>query len=244
MTADAPPAIETAWAPIACQEHARFTETYGFAGSQGVVNLEGLRLRPRDRPSDTLLVYMHPSSTLLPVPGAAVAQGAHVLCAGSRYARNDSALILEKVLAGLQAAPGGRPGRPTAGDGSPTLDTRPESPGYGPPGGRVVGAQPGLHRGRAHRYTQEFEFKSNDQVRLWLPVGADERGLGHGGHRPADTVVRLLAQPQHRDGQDAARRHAPRRRADERRLQALRGDRAGARSGTPGLLGARAPRLP
>jgi pimeloyl-ACP methyl ester carboxylesterase len=97
--------IDTEWVHIAYREKTGFTETYGFAGSQGLVNLEGLRLRPRGRPSDTLLVYMHPSSTLqlLPVPREAVARGAHVLCAGSRYARNDSALILEKVLLDLGA---------------------------------------------------------------------------------------------------------------------------------------------
>jgi hypothetical protein len=32
-----------------------------------------------------------------------VARGAHVLCAGSRYARNDSPLIMEKVLLDLGA---------------------------------------------------------------------------------------------------------------------------------------------
>jgi transposase len=36
-----------------------------------------------------------------------------------------------------------------------------------------------------------------------LPVGAGDRGLGQGWHREADPAVRLLAQPQHRDGQDA-----------------------------------------
>jgi alpha-beta hydrolase superfamily lysophospholipase len=48
---------------------------------------------------------MHPSSTLqlLPVPQEAARQGAHVLCAGSRYARNDTAAILEKVLLDLGA---------------------------------------------------------------------------------------------------------------------------------------------
>ncbi len=105
MTTDGPAPIETEWVHLRIPERARFTETYGFAGSQGVVNLEGLRLRPPGRTSDTLLVYMHPSSTLqlLPVPRAAVAQGAHVLCAASRYARNDSALILENVLLDLGA---------------------------------------------------------------------------------------------------------------------------------------------
>ena len=43
---------------------------------------------------------MHPASTLqlLPMPRAMAERGVHVLCAGSRYARNDTALIMEKVL--------------------------------------------------------------------------------------------------------------------------------------------------
>jgi pimeloyl-ACP methyl ester carboxylesterase len=48
---------------------------------------------------------MHPASTLqlLPLPRAMVERGAHVLCAGSRYARNDSPLIMEKVVLDLGA---------------------------------------------------------------------------------------------------------------------------------------------
>ncbi|MEK5764996.1 alpha/beta hydrolase, partial [Acinetobacter junii] len=40
---------------------------------------------------------------LLPVPRAMAATGAHVLCAGSRYQRNDTALIMEKVFLDLSA---------------------------------------------------------------------------------------------------------------------------------------------
>jgi pimeloyl-ACP methyl ester carboxylesterase len=80
-------------------EPARMVETYGFVGSQGKTVLEGQRLVPRGKPSRTVYLFMHPSSTLnlLPMPVALVAGGAHVLCAGSRYAKNDSALIMEKV---------------------------------------------------------------------------------------------------------------------------------------------------
>jgi len=93
------------WVHIAHEEKLAFTETYGFSGSQGLINLEGVLIKPIDRPSHTLLVFMHPSSTLqlLPVPQAAARLGAHVLCAGSRYARNDTAGILEKVLLDLGA---------------------------------------------------------------------------------------------------------------------------------------------
>ncbi len=97
--------LEFEWVHVAYDETAKFTETYGFSGNQGAVNLEGVRIRPRGVPSDTLLIFMHPASTLqlLPVPRAAAARGAHVLCAGSRYAKNDTAAILEKVLLDLGA---------------------------------------------------------------------------------------------------------------------------------------------
>lgn len=97
--------LDFEWVHIAYDEDAGFAETYGFSGNQGAVNLEGVRIRPQGVESDTLLIFMHPASTLqlLPVPRAAVAHGAHVLCAGSRYARNDTAGILEKVLLDLGA---------------------------------------------------------------------------------------------------------------------------------------------
>jgi len=93
------------WVHVAYHEAQGFTETYGFAGNQGAVNLEGVLIRPRDVSSDTLQIYMHPASTLqlLPLPREAALRGAHVLCAGSRYARNDTACILEKVLLDLAA---------------------------------------------------------------------------------------------------------------------------------------------
>ena len=97
--------VQTEWLHLQYQESSAFTETYGFSGSQGAVNLEGIRFRPVGRASDTLMVFMHPASTLqlLPVPRAMAASGAHVLCAGSRYQRNDAALIMEKVLLDLGA---------------------------------------------------------------------------------------------------------------------------------------------
>jgi len=97
--------VQTEWVHLQYEERAAFTETYGFSGSQGSVNLEGIRYRPEGQSSDTLMVFMHPASTLqlLPVPRAMAAAGAHVLCAGSRYQRNDTALIMEKVLLDLGA---------------------------------------------------------------------------------------------------------------------------------------------
>lgn len=97
--------VEYTWLHLQYEEKAAFVETYGFAGNQGAVNLEGILMRPKGVPSKTLMVYMHPTSTLqlLPVPRAAVQRGAHVLCAASRYAKNDAALIMEKVVLDLGA---------------------------------------------------------------------------------------------------------------------------------------------
>ncbi|MDB5582418.1 MAG: alpha/beta hydrolase [Bradyrhizobium sp.] len=84
---------------ISFAESPAFAETHGFVGTQGLVWLEGQRLLPRDRPSDTVYLFMHPASTLqlLPMPTALADAGLHVICAGSRYPKNDSALIMEKV---------------------------------------------------------------------------------------------------------------------------------------------------
>jgi pimeloyl-ACP methyl ester carboxylesterase len=90
---------------ISFAEAKQMVETYGFAGSQGLTVLEGQRLVPRGRSSDTVFLFMHPATTLqlLPMPTALADAGLHVLCAGSRYAKNDSALIMEKVAYDLGA---------------------------------------------------------------------------------------------------------------------------------------------
>jgi pimeloyl-ACP methyl ester carboxylesterase len=81
------------------KETPKFAETYGFAGTQGFVALEGQHFVPRGQRSDTVFIFMHPSSTLqlLPMPEALANAGLHVVCAASRYPKNDSALIMEKV---------------------------------------------------------------------------------------------------------------------------------------------------
>jgi hypothetical protein len=67
--------------------------------------LEGQYLVPSERTSKTLYLFMHPSSTLhlLPMPAALVGAGLHVLCAASRYPKNDSGLIMEKVAIDMAA---------------------------------------------------------------------------------------------------------------------------------------------
>jgi len=84
---------------LSFDEALKAAETYGFSGTQGSVWLEGQLLRPKDRPSKTVTIFMHPATTLqlLPMPTALAAAGVHVMCCGSRYAKNDSALIMEKV---------------------------------------------------------------------------------------------------------------------------------------------------
>ncbi|CDZ60344.1 alpha/beta hydrolase [Neorhizobium galegae] len=88
---------------VSFPETAKYTETYGFAGNSGRVNLEGQLLRGADAPSTTVYVFMHPTSTLqlLPMPTALADAGLHVLCAASRYPKNDTALIMEKVAIDL-----------------------------------------------------------------------------------------------------------------------------------------------
>lgn len=97
--------VVSEWVHVPFTETSQFTEVYGFAGSQGTVNLEGVRYVPQGRASRTLVIFMHPATTLqlLPVPKALARRGVHVLCAGSRYARNDTPLIMEKVLLDLGA---------------------------------------------------------------------------------------------------------------------------------------------
>ena len=85
------------------EDHSSFTETYGFVGSQGYVFLEGQLIIPDGVDSKTLFVFMHPASTLnlMPFPAGLAVAGHHVMCCGSRYAKNDTALIMEKVIVDL-----------------------------------------------------------------------------------------------------------------------------------------------
>src|ERR1700689_104314 len=103
MTPSGP--AEPEWGHLAYQMPSAVREVYGYAGRQGSVNLEGIRFRPPGPPSRTLLIYMHPASTLqlLPVPRAMAGAGVDVLCAGSRYARNDTPLIMEMAVLDLGA---------------------------------------------------------------------------------------------------------------------------------------------
>ena len=90
---------------ISYNEQSLFTEVYGFVGQAGRIFLEGQLLRRTDSPAKSVLLFMHPSSSLslLPLPGALAEAGVHVMCCNSRYLRNDTPLIIEKVLLDLGA---------------------------------------------------------------------------------------------------------------------------------------------
>ena len=94
------PALSHHWVHIQYQETSAFTETYGFSGSQGAVNLEGLLISTPAASREVVFLMMHPSSTLqlLPLPPALAVAGYPVLCMGTRYAKNDTALIMEKAV--------------------------------------------------------------------------------------------------------------------------------------------------
>jgi dienelactone hydrolase len=87
------------------EDNSSITETYGFVGSQGYVFLEGQLILPRNVKSDTVFLFMHPATTLnlMPFPVGLAAQGCHVMSCGSRYAKNDTSLIMEKVVIDLGA---------------------------------------------------------------------------------------------------------------------------------------------
>ncbi|WP_417593229.1 alpha/beta hydrolase [Parasphingorhabdus sp.] len=86
---------------IAFKEENQSRDTYG--GGVANIVLQGMHMRRPDATNDTILVFMHPTATLdtLPLPRELARIGVPVLCCGSRYPHNDSALIMEKVLVDL-----------------------------------------------------------------------------------------------------------------------------------------------
>ncbi|MEZ5264245.1 MAG: hypothetical protein R2755_21275 [Acidimicrobiales bacterium] len=85
-------------------EDATYSDVYGGGGA--VVGLDCHLIRPVDRPSDTLIVFMHPvgGGMYLPMVRGLAAAGHHVLWANSRYRGADHALIMEKVACDLGEA--------------------------------------------------------------------------------------------------------------------------------------------
>lgn len=84
-------------------EKAAFKDTYG--GEIGRVTLKAHLLKPKNRPSKTVIVFMHPigGGEYLPLPVALAKAGFHVIYCNSRYPGVDYALIMEKVAVDLGA---------------------------------------------------------------------------------------------------------------------------------------------
>ncbi|MGY9072701.1 MAG: alpha/beta fold hydrolase [Acidimicrobiales bacterium] len=89
---------------VAYKEEAAFSDVYGGGGN--VIGLDCHLVRPAGTPSDTVLVFMHPTGggMFLPIVSGLARQGHHVIWANSRYRGTDSALIMEKVAADLGAS--------------------------------------------------------------------------------------------------------------------------------------------
>lgn len=83
------------------QEDAAFSDTYGGGGD--IIGLDCHLVRPVDTPSDTVIIFMHPTGggMYLPIVSGMARAGHHVIWANSRYRGTDSALIMEKVVADL-----------------------------------------------------------------------------------------------------------------------------------------------
>lgn len=89
---------------VGFQENATYSDVYGGGGA--VVGLDCHLIRPTDKSSDTLIVFMHPvgGGMYLPMVRELARQGHHVLWANSRYRGADYALIMEKVACDLGEA--------------------------------------------------------------------------------------------------------------------------------------------
>lgn len=89
---------------VGFMENATYSDVYGGGGA--VVGLDCHLVRPIGKPSNQLIVFMHPvgGGMYLPMVRALAAAGHHVLWANSRYRGADYALIMEKVACDLGEA--------------------------------------------------------------------------------------------------------------------------------------------
>ena len=85
---------------VAFGNDSRVRDVYG--GLAEIVVLECYLLKP-ERPSETVVVFMHPigGGAYLPIVNALARAGHHVIYAGSRFRGTDSALLMEKVVVDL-----------------------------------------------------------------------------------------------------------------------------------------------
>lgn len=74
-----------------------------YGGVAEIVMMESYLLKPRDHPSDTVLIFMHPigGGGYLPITDALARAGHHVIYCNSRYRGTDSALQMENVVQDL-----------------------------------------------------------------------------------------------------------------------------------------------
>jgi triacylglycerol esterase/lipase EstA (alpha/beta hydrolase family) len=88
---------------IVFEEKSPFKDTY--AGEIGRVALQAHLIKPAERPSKTVVVFMHPTGggAYLPMLNALAKTGVHTVWCDSRYRGTDSALIMEKVAIDLGA---------------------------------------------------------------------------------------------------------------------------------------------
>ena len=88
---------------IVFEEKSPFKDTY--AGEIGRVALQAHLITPKERPSKTVVVFMHPTGggAYLPMLNALAKTGVHTVWCDSRYRGTDSALIMEKVAIDLGA---------------------------------------------------------------------------------------------------------------------------------------------
>ena len=89
---------------VGFQENATYSDVYGGGGA--IVGLDCHLIRPVDKPSDTLIVFMHPvgGGMYLPLVRQLAKRGHHILWANSRYRGADYALMMEKVACDLGEA--------------------------------------------------------------------------------------------------------------------------------------------
>src|SRR5271170_2902842 len=83
---------------VAFQNNSGVRDVYG--GLAEIVVLESYLLKPKDNPSDTVLMFMHPigGGAYLPMINALARAGHHVIYCNSRFRGTDSALLMEKVV--------------------------------------------------------------------------------------------------------------------------------------------------
>src|SRR6201998_4209006 len=86
---------------VAFQNNSGVRDVYG--GLAEITIWESYLLKPKNKPSDTVLVFMHPigGGAYLPMMNGLARAGHHVIYCNSRFRGIDSALLMEKVVQDL-----------------------------------------------------------------------------------------------------------------------------------------------